>query len=56
MRLWTVNEFCVYYVQTTVRKEKREIVSNIVYHAEVTNANCKISSQIFVHAFIVYLN
>lgn len=30
MRLWTVNEFCVYYVQTTVRKEKLFRISFIM--------------------------
>lgn len=52
--LWTVNEFYVYYVQTTVGKEK--FIPIIVNHAEITNANCNSSSQIFAHAFRVYLN
>lgn len=52
--LWTVNEFYVYYVQTTVGKEK--FIPIIVNHAEITNANCNISSQIFAHAFSVYIS
>lgn len=52
--LWTVNEFYVYYVQTTVGKEK--FIPIIANHAEITNANCNSSSQIFAHAFRVYLN